>query len=218
MMTSWKCPQCELVNFSSATSCKRCGAIPGNPGIGQALPAGAVVLEDGYVLPPPPSSGGIWRDKSTLVMSKDAPLPDQCVKCNAPANGVRLKRRLSWHHPAIYILILVAWIIYVILVLVLRKQATVYLGLCEEHFQRRRKLLAAGWVLLAIGLVSPTVAFAADYPGLGLLGVLVLIISIIWLVVVTRVVTVRKIDDRFVWLNGINANYLAHFPPWQGLI
>lgn len=59
---------------------------------------------------------------------------------------------------------------YVILALVLRKQATVYLGLCAEHFQRRRKLLAAGGVLLAIGLVSPTVAFAADYPGLGLLG------------------------------------------------
>jgi hypothetical protein len=73
----------------------------------------------------------------------------------------------------------------------------------------------AGWVLLAIGLVSPTVAFAADYPGLGLLGVLLLIISIIWLVVVTRVVTVKKIDERFVWLNGINPNYLAHFPPWQ---
>ena len=216
MTSSWKCAQCGLVNFARASNCTRCGAIVSNTGIQQASPPGAIVLEDGYVLPPPPSSGGIWRDKATLILSKDASLPDQCVKCNAPANGVRLKRRLSWHHPAIYILILVAWIIYVILALVLRKQATVYLGLCAEHFQRRREYQAAGWVLLAIGLISPTVAFAANYPALGLLGVLVLITSIIWLVVVTRVVTVKKIDDRFVWLNGINANYLALFPPWQG--
>ena len=216
MTSSWKCAQCGLVNFASASNCARCGAIVSNTGIQQASPPGAIVLEDGYVLPPPPSSGGIWRDKATLILSKDASLPDQCVKCNAPANGVRLKRRLSWHHPAIYILILVAWIIYVVLAIVLRKQATVYLGLCAEHFQRRRKYLAAGWVFLAIGFISPTVAFAANYPALGLLGVLVLITSIIWLVVVTRVVTVKKIDDRFVWLNGINANYLALFPPWQG--
>ena len=218
MTSSGKCTQCGLVTFASDTNCKRCGAMVGNTGLLQASPTGAIVLEDGYVLPPPPSSGGIWRDKSTLIMSKDASLPDQCVKCNAPANGIRLKRRLSWHHPAIYVLILVAWIIYVVLALVLRKQATVYLGLCAEHFQRRRKLLAAGWLLLAIGLISPTVAFAADYPALALLVVLVLIISIIRLVVVTRVVTVKKIDDRFVWLNGINANYLALFPSWQGSV
>jgi len=44
---------------------------------------------------------------------------------------------------------------------------------------------------------------------------LVLFIAIIWLVVVARVVTVKTIDDRLVWLNGINSNYLAQIPPWQ---
>jgi len=75
-----------------------------------APPAG-IVLEDGYVLPPPPSMAGVWRDNKTLVMTKDALLPDQCVKCNAPAHGFKLKRKLTWHHPALYLIILVAWII-----------------------------------------------------------------------------------------------------------
>jgi hypothetical protein len=200
------------VNFASAANCKRCGAVNDNPGV-QLPPPQGIMLEDGYVLPPPPPAGGIWRDRSTLVMSKDASLPDQCVKCDAPANGFRLKRQLSWHHPALYLLILMAWIIYVILVLVLRQQATVYLGLCAEHYQRRRNLLIVGWVLLAMAFISVVFGFSNDYPAFGLLGLLGLIISIIWLVVVTRVVTVKKIDDRYVWLNGIDANYLARFPP-----
>ena len=178
-------------------------------------PPAGIVLEDGYVMPPPPTIGGVWRDKSTLVMTKEASLPDRCVKCNAPANGLRLKRRLSWHHPILYLVIFFAMLIYIILALILRKQATVYLGLCAEHLQRRRKLLAVGWVLLAIGLISPVIAFSYDYPGVGLLAVLLLIIAIIWLVVVARVVTVKKIDDQLVWLNGINSNYLAQLPPWQ---
>ena len=69
-----------------------------------------IVLSDGYVLPPPPTVGtpgtGVWRDKATLIMSKDAQLPARCIKCNAPATGARLKKKLSWHHPAIYLLIL----------------------------------------------------------------------------------------------------------------
>lgn len=215
MTDSWKCPHCGLVNFASAASCKRCGAINYNV---HPAPQPGIVLEDGYVLPSPPPLGGVWRDRSTLVMSKEASLPDHCVKCNASANGLRVKRRLSWHHPAIYLVILVAWIIYVVLALVLRKQATVYLGLCPEHYQRRRNLLIIGWVLLAIGLVSPVVGFSSDYPAVGLFGILILFISIIWLVIINRIVTVKKIDDRFVWLNGINADYLAMFPPLEGAI
>ena len=215
MPTSWKCTHCGLVNFASAPSCKRCGAI--NYSAPEPDPeAAGIVLEDGYVLPPPPSTGGIWRDRSTLVMTRDASLPDHCVKCDAPARGFRLKRKLSWHHPALYLLILVAWIIYVILVMVLRQQATVYLGLCEEHFQRRRKLMNVGWMLLTMGLLAPVVAFSLEYPGWGLLGLLVFVISVVWLVIAGRVVTVKKIDDRFVWLNGLDSNFLARFPSLEG--
>jgi len=175
-------------------------------------------LEDGYVLPLPPAIGGIWRDKSTLVMTKDASLPDRCVKCNAPANGVRLKRKLAWHSPVLYLVIFFALLIYVILAAILSKRATVYIGLCNQHFQRRRKQKVIGWLLLAIGVVVPILAIAYDYPILGLLGFAVFLFAVVWLVVVSRVVVVKKIDDQLVWLNGINSNYLAQFPAWQNQI
>ena len=103
MPASWKCSQCGLVNFASSESCKRCGVLGPIGQVQQPQAPAGIVLEDGYVMPPPPSFGGVWRDQSTLVMTKDATLPDYCVKCDAPANGFRLKRNLSWHEPALYL-------------------------------------------------------------------------------------------------------------------
>jgi hypothetical protein len=215
MSTSWKCAQCGLVNFATSTNCKRCGAPLATSGVpGPPQPTG-IVLEDGYVLPAPPP-GGVWRDNSTLVMVKEAPLPDRCVKCNAPANGVRLRRSLSWHHPVLYLLIFVGVLIYVILAAVLSKRATIYVGLCAEHFQHRRKKIAVGWILLAGGLISAIGAFANNYPMVGLVGLAVFLFALIWLIVISRVVTPKKIDDRLVWLNGVNSAYLSQLPPWQG--
>ena len=215
MNASWKCAECGLVNFAASTNCKRCGAAVATSGVpAQPQPTG-ITLEDGYVLPPPPT-GGVWSDKSTLVMVKEAPLPDRCVKCNAPANGLRLRRSLSWHHPVLYLLIFVGVLIYVILASVLGKRATVYVGLCAEHFQRRRKRLAIGWILFVGGLFFPPIAFANDYPLMGVLGLTVFLFSLIWLIAVSRVVTAKKIDDRLVWLNGVNSAYLSQLPPWQG--
>src|SRR5438105_3427660 len=170
MTTSWKCAECGLVNFASESNCKRCGVASVIAGVETPSPPRGIVLEDGYVLPPPPAIGGIWRDKSTLIMTKDASLPDRCVKCNAPANGLRLKRRLAWHSPVLYLLILFATLIYVMLAAMLSKRATVYLGLCCEHFQRRRQQKAVGLLLLAAGIITAIGAIAYDYPWFALLG------------------------------------------------
>jgi hypothetical protein len=207
--------ECGLVNFATSANCKRCGAAQSSAGVPAQPPPAGIVLEDGYVLPPPPT-GGVWRDKSTLVMVKEAPLPDRCVKCNAPANGVRLLRRLSWHHPLLYLAIFAAMLIYVILAAALSKRATIYVGMCSEHFQRRRKKILVSWILLLGGLVAAIAAFANDYAMVGLLGLAVFLFGLVLLIVVSRVVTPKKIDDRLVWLNGVNSAYLSQLPDWQG--
>jgi uncharacterized membrane protein len=151
-------------------------------------------------------------------MTKDASLPDRCVKCNAPANGLRLKRRMAWHSPVLYLLIFLAVLIYVILAAMLSKRATVYLGLCSEHLQRRRKQIAIGWLLLIVGVATPIAAIAYDYPVLALVGFTLIFFAAFWLVFVSRVVVVKKIDDHLVWFNGINSEYLAQFPAWQNQV
>ncbi|MGH9970507.1 MAG: zinc finger Ran-binding domain-containing protein [Pyrinomonadaceae bacterium] len=222
-MSSIKCKECGLVNFATDAICKRCGTsllINSSPIPEPASETSRPVTEDGYVLPPPPSVGfypnnpGVWRDKSTLVMSKGAPLPDRCVKCNEPAHGQRLKRKLSWHHPALYIVIFVALLIYLIIAMILRKTATVEVGLCEVHMAKRRKALLVTWLLVIIGVLGIAGSFVAEDGTYALIGFLFLLAGIIYGVVAARVVAPAKIDDRFVWLKGINKDYLNALPAW----
>src|SRR6476660_2337793 len=81
---------------------------------------------------------GLWRHGDMLVMHRLAPLPDICVKSNEPATR-RLRRSLSWHHPAIFLLLLISPLIYIIVALILRKSATLYIPLTDEWFARRRR-------------------------------------------------------------------------------
>lgn len=214
MPSSWKCAACGLVNFATDANCKRCLAVNPTATVQPNVSSG-IVLGDGYVMPPPPTTSGVWRDNKTLVMTKDATLPDQCVKCNAPANGFRLKRNLAWHHPVIFLVVLFNLIVYIVLAVALSKRATVYFGLCTEHIQRRRNLLFVGWVMMAMSLIGAFVAFANEYPGVGALALFLFIVAIFWLVIAARVAKVKKIDDRYVWLTGIDPQYLAQFPTVQ---
>ena len=83
-------------------------------------------------------------------MTRQALLPNRCIKCNEPA-GRTLKRTLSWHHPALYFSIFGGALIYVLLALILRKTAIVEIGLCEDHSAVRRRDIAITWTL---GLLS----------------------------------------------------------------
>lgn len=177
---------------------------------------------DAYVFPPPPSTGvypqgGVWHDHDKLVMSKDAALPDRCVKCNRPADGLLLKRNLYWHNPFIYVLILVGILVYLIVALIVRKTATVNIPLCEAHLARRRNTLIAGWLLILLGLGGFILAAAIDYPMLILGAALIMLAGFIFAIAAARIVIPTKIDDRFVWLKGINKDYLDQLPRWAGL-
>lgn len=219
-MASLKCPQCGLVNFATETTCKRCRApLAQSASVARPIEQG-IVLEDGYVLPPPPSVGtpgtGVWRVQSTLVMSKGAQLPDRCLKCNQPTS-LRLKKRLTWHHPAIYILIFVALLIYLIIALLLRKSATVELGLCEQHLAKRRRNIWITWLLVLLGFVGVFAGATNDDVSYVLFGFLLLVVAIIYAIVAVKVVAPSKIDDNFVWLKGVNKEYLNELPAFPGV-
>lgn len=149
-------------------------------------------------------------------MSKGAALPDRCIKCNEPAYGLRLKRKLTWHHPAIYLLIFVAVLIYLIVALILRKRATVEVGLCERHQAKRRRNVLITWLLVLLGVAGFIMAVVAEDGRYLLAGAILLLGAIIYGLIAVRVVVPSKIDDKFVWLRGVNKNYLNQLPQWPG--
>lgn len=163
---------------------------------------------------------GLWRQGNILVMHKNAPLPDVCVKSNQPANGRTLKRNLRWHHPLAYLALLGNLLIYIIVAAILTKSATIQIGLSEPWFARRRRTIILSWslVLLSVGLFVGGITQVDAQNGVGpilmLVGVCLFFGSTIYGLVAARLVSPKKITDTHVWLKGVHPDYLAKLPHW----
>jgi hypothetical protein len=167
--------------------------------------------EQPYFPPPSHNMDTIWRCKKLLVMTKDASLPNRCVKCNAPAEE-RLKRKLQWHHPALYLLILASILVYAVVALVVRKTAVVNLALCKEHRESRRLSMIITVLLALIAILCCYAGLQFEIPILVLASFGLVLASAIYGAITIRVVAPTKIDEHFVWLKGVDASYLQAFP------
>ena len=162
---------------------------------------------------PEAAERGIWREATTLVMWKDAELPDRCVWCNAPANGRRLRRTLYWHHPLIWLIVLISPIIYIVVALIVRQKAVVAIGMCDDHYAWRVRSIVAWW-LITLGCVGVFwYGMRTEGGGFLLASIVVFLGNLVFAVAISRPVVPTRIDDSYVWLRKIHPDYLARFPP-----
>jgi hypothetical protein len=169
-----------------------------------------------YFPPPSHNLNTIWRSNALLVMTKDAALPNRCVKCNAPTPE-RLRRKLQWHHPALYLLIFASLLIYWVVAMVVRKTAIVNLGLCEEHRESRKLSIIITVLLALVAMLTSIVAVQFDNAFLFLIVAVGLVLAAaIYGTITIRVVAPTKIDEHFVWIKGVDTSYLQELPQWQG--
>jgi MFS family permease len=161
---------------------------------------------------------GVWRDGKNLVMNKDAALPARCVKCGEPVAALSLKRKLTWHSPWWYVLVLVNLLIYALVAVIISKRATIHVGLCDRHRGRRKLLMTSAWLVVATAIVMLFLAAGANAnSGLWVaLGVLGLLVSGILGVIASRVVMPKRITKERIWLAGIHPSILETLPEWDG--
>ena len=166
----------------------------------------------------PEGDGGVWRSGGALVTRPGSSLPPRCVKCNAPSMEPAKDRRVYWHHPALYLLIIFpGLLIYAIVALIVRKSALVNPALCAEHRQKRNLGLAIGWVGSLLGLVLMVAGPAAyDSCGLGVAGLLLFLGAIIAAMFMARIVYPERIDKDFVRLKGCGDAFLGSLPEFHG--
>lgn len=167
---------------------------------------------------PAPGGGpqGMWRDGKILVVAQGTPLPPRCIKSNEPTDN-QWKRNLTWYPPWIVLTLFIAWPIFLVLVLVLQKKATLRLGLTREWQARRRQRIAIAWgiALAAMAMFVLGIVFVEDYgPAFILLSLVLLLGGVIYGNYAARLVYPHKIDDRFVWLKGVHPDYLRDLPSW----
>lgn len=239
------CPKCGWARELGAAECPACGIVYARYGGG---PRPASPAESAPYAPPPlPSSGealnpyappqsnvqstveaspgmfsmfnggGVWRTGDLLVMQKGAVLPNRCLICNQPAS-VQFPKKMYWHSPWVYVLILLNLFIYLIAAVIVRKKADVVLPLCGEHAEKRKRTATIGGVLVVASLVAMVGSFAAvdsDGSAFGLIflgSFLALLVGAVMLSMSNKIVP-KKIDDYHVWLRKVSASYLAVLPP-----
>jgi hypothetical protein len=146
------------------------------------------------------SSGRVARDGKVLVFDRNAELPHLCVKCAQP-EAARITRKLSWHNPWLGLLVLAGLLVYVAVALIVRKQATVQIGLCTKHLRQRRIGVGLTWGF--VGLMF--VCFAAGFVGTAFLCILAALVCGLG---VARLVWPVRIDEREVRLRGAGEEFL----------
>lgn len=164
----------------------------------------------------PGNSRLIWRRKREIVLNKDTPFPDRCVCCNAPTNGFKLKRELSWHPPAYYILIVVSLLIYIIVAMIIRKKATLHIGLCDAHRAARKRTILIASLSAVLGLILLIAAAFVENGTLALVGILLLLGGGIYGAVKAPIISATKIEGDLVSFKGAGQPFLDTLPEWNG--
>lgn len=166
---------------------------------------------------------GGWRSGKRLVTPVEATLPKRCVKCNEPTDDPQIKRKLSWHSPAIFLLIIVGLLVYVIVALCCQKRATVFISVCPRHRSARRMAITMAWLMILGGIAAIVggacmegTQYDAYFGWMILGGVLLLITGIIYGLVRGRLVYATKITKDNAWIGGCGSEFLAEFPEWTG--
>jgi len=162
----------------------------------------------------PGSEGSIWRHQKILVMAPGSELPHRCVKCNDVAAEPTKVRKIYWHAPGWYLLILVNIILYAIVAAFVRKRALVAPGLCQTHRKNRLLRLTAAWLFFALGFGVTLLGFTGmNNAGLGAAGILLMLLSLIFVIIAGRILSAKKIDSNLVLLRGCKEPFLASLPP-----
>jgi hypothetical protein len=154
-----------------------------------------------------------WRYRQILITLPGAALPDRCVKCNEPADVPTKARKVYWHHPALYVLLLINVIIYAIVGAIVRKRATVAPGLCLEHKKRRRLGLTLAGCGFGLGLALIFADLNADGRSLWFaVGIVLMLAAALVGIFMRRVVYAHKIEKHEIWLKGCGPQFLDSLP------
>ena len=170
-MTSVKCRECGLVNFSTAPNCKRC-KLP--------LPAdgGSVEQFQSFQSPPPPPvfhGGNLVREHA----SSSAQSPP-CIKCGNRSSIAMREFKKDYNSPVALLGIFLGVIPALLLALLLRKRHQITAPFCEncwlrfKHADTFRALMLLS-VIPAIILVIALTAYAGSITVMliGFIGVLI---------------------------------------------
>jgi hypothetical protein len=163
----------------------------------------------------------MWRDGKLLVVGREEPFPDRCVKTNRPAELRRIRQGLYWQPIWALPLQLLALLGLSHVTTPGAKEAIVSVGVCDEVLRaRRRRFVVAGLILLAgftamiCGILTIPQGFAGALAIVG--GILVVCFGLFFYMHASLIVSPKRITDEIIWIKGVHPDFLAELPEWPG--
>ncbi len=153
--------------------------------------------------------GHCTRQGKFVIVPAGSDLPPRCIHCNAPAVLPVKKKKVYWHSPWIFLLLLLNVLLYLIVGLITRRSFQVSPGLCETHAAARRRRIGLwlGGGVLALGAGWLLLEYQQDL-GSGLAFALALVLFI-GAAVATRTVYPKEITKTHARLAGCKEPFLA---------
>lgn len=149
------------------------------------------------------------REGKNVFVPTGSDLPRRCIYCNEAVAPVAKKKKVYWHSPWLYLLLMVNVIVYAVVGLIARKSFELSVGLCVPHATTRRRRIG-GWVALCVGAVLLSLwMLSQDLDVAGVLGFTVGFIGLIGALIAARTVYARKITAEGVKLGGCKEPFLA---------
>lgn len=139
-----------------------------------------------------------YRDGDLLVLPRfGGRLPRRCCVCNVKAREHVHKQQLYWHPQWVFALLLISPVIYIIVSMVVRKNATVEAYLCGPHKRRRSNGIA---LMIGGTLSAVLIGIVGQSGGAAVVAMVVFFVSLVGGALMMRTVTAAKMDDHRVWL------------------
>jgi hypothetical protein len=159
-------------------------------------------------LPVNSSVHGVRVEGKFLVIRDDTVLPNRCVKTNEEVDAKPVKKTLYWSHPALALLILVNFLVFLIVALIVRKKCQVTYYLSEDQKSRRRiKIASASFISLLALVVGIVLAMDDQWIGL-IVGLIVCLFAIICAAVFASTMRIAKVKGREFWISGATPVFL----------
>jgi len=169
---------------------------------------------------PAPAIYAIIRDGNRLIVpnpprNQVVPLPPPCVKCGTPANGKPVNKTFSWHHPALYLLVLAGVLVYLLVAVIVRKSMRMSVPLCARHAQRRSTAVTLSWVIPLVGVADAFILprFGIDGGVVALITIVLVVTGIVIWAIVDYPIRPKSIDQYRGIFTGCAEAYLQQFPP-----
>ena len=137
---------------------------------------------------PPPLLHTVWKEGRKVVTRHGAVFPARCYKCNDPAPGPPVKRKLD-------------------------RRVEVSIYLCPRHLRRRRSILIAACVGVFGGVAVVIIGDLSHSVVSRQVGVYLIIAGILLGLLGNFGRHVRRKGD-IIWLRGAGKKFLASLPEW----